>query len=284
MLIIRTMCDVTLSALIGLYKNEEETISTIQKPQTNTHPYTYITTMSGLPRNDDNFANVGTDYSSPQYSSGNNTTDSTSPQYGFSTGATNNSSSQYSASNNQANTTDFSSPENTASATHGTDFNNPSHHVRHDESEPLPGARGARDTVDYSPDNLGDDNTSWIRDKHTAAAGYASTNERLPSALGGRDTVDDRTNNLGDNSPSWGRDKSSTSTNNSSNNGRINLGAGFGKDIDAGETKGHAGMGDKVIGKTQQMMGKMTNNADLREKGELRETGGKEGVYRAPRD
>ncbi|KAF4568451.1 hypothetical protein EYR40_010141 [Pleurotus pulmonarius] len=266
--------------------------------------------MSGLPRNDDNFANVGTDYSSPQYSSGNNTTDSTSPQYGFSTGATNNSSSQYSASNNPANTTDFSSPENTASATHGTDFNNPSHHVRHDESEPLPGARGARDTVDYSPDNLGDDNTSWTRDKHTAAAGYASTNERLPNALGGRDTVDDRTNNLGDNSPSWGRDKSSTSTNNSSNNGRINLGgsasetpggrtdafednfsrqddpthAGFGKDIDAGETKGHAGMGDKVIGKTQQMLGKMTNNADLREKGELRESGGKEGVYRASRD
>ncbi|KAF9502077.1 hypothetical protein BDN71DRAFT_1437513 [Pleurotus eryngii] len=267
--------------------------------------------MSGIPRND-------ADYSSPQYSSGNTTTDSTSPQYGSSTGATDNSSSQYSAGKNPADTTDFSSPRNTAGAhiTHGTDFNNPSHHVRHDESEPLPGAQGARDTVDYSPDNLGNENISRTGDKHTAAADYASTNERrndsarLPSAPGGRDTIDDRTNNLGGDNTSFGRDKHSTGTNSSFNNERSNQGgntnqvpggrtdafednfsrqddpthAGFGKDIEAGETKGHAGVGDKVIGKTQQMVGKMTNNADLREKGELRGTSGKEGVYRAPRD
>ncbi|KIL64560.1 hypothetical protein M378DRAFT_163009 [Amanita muscaria Koide BX008] len=50
---------------------------------------------------------------------------------------------------------------------------------------------------------------------------------------------------------------------------------------------GHADMGDKIIGKTQKVMGKMTKNPELHEKGELRESGGKaaaHGQARAPHD
>ncbi|KAL4063356.1 hypothetical protein V8B97DRAFT_2011766 [Scleroderma yunnanense] len=49
----------------------------------------------------------------------------------------------------------------------------------------------------------------------------------------------------------------------------------------------HAGLGDKIIGKTEKVIGKVTNNAELHEQGELRETGGKaaaEGRARAAHD
>ncbi|KAG8215432.1 hypothetical protein J3R82DRAFT_9042 [Butyriboletus roseoflavus] len=51
--------------------------------------------------------------------------------------------------------------------------------------------------------------------------------------------------------------------------------------------EGHANMGDKIVGKTQKVLGKYTHNPDLHERGELRETGGKaaaEGRARAAHD
>jgi uncharacterized protein YjbJ (UPF0337 family) len=51
--------------------------------------------------------------------------------------------------------------------------------------------------------------------------------------------------------------------------------------------EGHANIGDKIVGKTQKVIGKYTHNPDLHEKGELRETGGKaaaEGRARAAHD
>ncbi|KAM6493169.1 hypothetical protein JOM56_011303, partial [Amanita muscaria] len=48
---------------------------------------------------------------------------------------------------------------------------------------------------------------------------------------------------------------------------------------------GFPDMGDKIIGKTQKVMGKMTNNPELHEKGELRQYGGRAAVHglaRAP--
>ncbi|KAF9221796.1 hypothetical protein BS17DRAFT_710360 [Gyrodon lividus] len=51
--------------------------------------------------------------------------------------------------------------------------------------------------------------------------------------------------------------------------------------------EGHAGFGDRFIGKTQKVVGKYTNNPEMHEKGELRETGGKaaaEGRARAAHD
>ncbi|KAI0669011.1 hypothetical protein C8Q78DRAFT_1044153 [Trametes maxima] len=56
---------------------------------------------------------------------------------------------------------------------------------------------------------------------------------------------------------------------------------------DADLPEGHAGLADKVIGKTQKVTGKMTHNAAMHEKGELREAGGKKaamGQARAPHD
>ncbi|KAL0575098.1 hypothetical protein V5O48_006874 [Marasmius crinis-equi] len=51
--------------------------------------------------------------------------------------------------------------------------------------------------------------------------------------------------------------------------------------------EGKASATDKLIGKTQKVMGKMTHNAEMHEKGELRESGGKAvaaGGARAPHD
>ncbi|KAH0834145.1 hypothetical protein J3R83DRAFT_11449 [Lanmaoa asiatica] len=51
--------------------------------------------------------------------------------------------------------------------------------------------------------------------------------------------------------------------------------------------EGHANIGDKIVGKTQKVIGKYTHNPDLHERGELRETGGKaaaEGRARAAHD
>ncbi|KAI9568739.1 hypothetical protein HD554DRAFT_2172214 [Boletus coccyginus] len=54
-----------------------------------------------------------------------------------------------------------------------------------------------------------------------------------------------------------------------------------------GLSEGHASIGDKIVGKTQKVIGKYTHNPELHEKGELRETGGKaaaEGRARAAHD
>ncbi|EJD43646.1 hypothetical protein AURDEDRAFT_32072, partial [Auricularia subglabra TFB-10046 SS5] len=54
-----------------------------------------------------------------------------------------------------------------------------------------------------------------------------------------------------------------------------------------GLPEGKATAMDKVVGKTQKVVGKMTKNWDMHEKGELRETGGKmaaAGEARAPHD
>ena len=50
---------------------------------------------------------------------------------------------------------------------------------------------------------------------------------------------------------------------------------------------GHAKLTDKIVGKTEKVMGKMSKNPQMHEKGELREAGGKAaatGQARAPHD
>ncbi|KAI0060175.1 hypothetical protein BV25DRAFT_1787906, partial [Artomyces pyxidatus] len=50
---------------------------------------------------------------------------------------------------------------------------------------------------------------------------------------------------------------------------------------------GKANVMDKVIGKTEKVVGKLTKNADMHESGELREAGGKKaaaGEARVPHD
>ncbi|PIL26192.1 hypothetical protein GSI_11947 [Ganoderma sinense ZZ0214-1] len=49
----------------------------------------------------------------------------------------------------------------------------------------------------------------------------------------------------------------------------------------------HASTADKLVGKTQKVVGKMTKNSEMHERGELRESGGKAAVRgegRAPHD
>ncbi|KAH7882723.1 hypothetical protein F5I97DRAFT_1931333 [Phlebopus sp. FC_14] len=51
--------------------------------------------------------------------------------------------------------------------------------------------------------------------------------------------------------------------------------------------EGHAGLGDKIVGKTEKVIGKLSHKPDMHERGELRETGGKataEGHARAAHD
>lgn len=46
---------------------------------------------------------------------------------------------------------------------------------------------------------------------------------------------------------------------------------------------GRAGLGDKMIGKTQKVVGKVTNNSEMHEKGELRESGAKAAAHKEAR-
>ncbi|KAI0030451.1 hypothetical protein K488DRAFT_54231 [Vararia minispora EC-137] len=136
-------------------------------------------------------------------------------------------------------------------------FNNPTladrptHHV-HDSSEPLPGARGARPAADYSIDTL-EGRTQQeqnIADTHETRGANAFNTER---------PMDVRPTDEG------------------------GVAVGGQSDLPMGQ----ANTLDKVIGKTEKVLGKVLKKESMHEKGELREAGGKQaaaGQARAAHD
>ncbi|KAG1796983.1 uncharacterized protein HD556DRAFT_1431181 [Suillus plorans] len=149
-------------------------------------------------------------------------------------------------------------------------------HQLQDSSQPLPGS-GSRDAVqtqDYSPANIERMSSSVIHGKNTSTESDDADSTRatmgIPSA--GRTGPD-----------SCESESESARSNTASTNERP-LGAqptpegGVSIGGQPNLSEGHAGFGDKVIGKTQKVIGKYTKNEELHEKGELRETGGKAAV------
>ncbi|THV02646.1 hypothetical protein K435DRAFT_827437 [Dendrothele bispora CBS 962.96] len=130
----------------------------------------------------------------------------------------------------------------------------PEHQV-HDSSDPLPGARGAQSgAVDYSPETI----------------------ERMPTSQLDQQGVPE-THTEGRNAFTESRPMDVKPT----DNGGVAIGGR--SDLPEGKAK----MTDKIIGKTEKVIGKMTKNPEMHEKGELREAGGKAatiGEARAPHD
>ncbi|KAJ6542773.1 hypothetical protein B0H19DRAFT_1171850 [Mycena capillaripes] len=149
----------------------------------------------------------------------------------------------------------------------------PEHHV-HKASEPLPGARGGAPTADYNP----------------------TTIERLPSSVWqdadpSKPTRD--TSELQTTRPDL-PERSNSATGRTAFSAERPLNTEPHPDGGVAIDGGHEGMpmgkasaADKLIGKAQKVVGKMTHKPELHEKGELREAGGKSaamGDARAPHD
>ncbi|KAJ7657852.1 hypothetical protein DFH06DRAFT_1197299 [Mycena polygramma] len=140
----------------------------------------------------------------------------------------------------------------------------PEHHV-HKASEPLPGARGGAPTADYS----------------------ASTMERLPSSVWQEADPAQPTRELDASAPQTRpelpeRSNSATGRTAFSAERPVNTEPhGGGVAVDGAHEDmptGKVSASDKLIGKAQQVVGKMAHKPALHEKGELREAGGKSAV------
>ncbi|PPQ76756.1 hypothetical protein CVT26_000145 [Gymnopilus dilepis] len=119
------------------------------------------------------------------------------------------------------------------------------HHVHRDD-EPLPGAKGGQPAVDYSPETIDhtklpiseEGNTQDFTSHTKAHHNERANQEPVGAGLGGGES---RT--LGDEHMSGNTPK--------------------------------PGLGDKVVGKTQELTGKILKKEPLKEKGELRQQGEK---------
>ncbi|KAI0363951.1 hypothetical protein BV20DRAFT_957254 [Pilatotrama ljubarskyi] len=163
----------------------------------------------------------------------------------------------------------------------------PSHHI-HNSSDPLPGSRGAAPAApDYSADVTNDSRVWQDRNEREFGAG---TDTGAVVAGGQHSASPAPGQGLGEN-PRGSRtayDEGRPLGVQPSEAGGVAVGEGGGGDAaDANLPEGKAKMTDKIIGKTQKVAGKMTHNAAMHEKGELREAGGKlaaQGQARAPHD
>ncbi|KAF9264495.1 hypothetical protein L218DRAFT_862576 [Marasmius fiardii PR-910] len=139
----------------------------------------------------------------------------------------------------------------------------PEHHV-HGSSDPLPGNRGVDPSIDYRAETIEQSgpNTTWNEgDERQFAAGQTGAAGQRSGAHEGKTAFNtERPLNV---QPSEAG------------------GVAIGGRSDLPE--GHASATDKLIGKTQKVMGKMTGNPEMHEKGELRETGGKAAAHGAAR-
>lgn len=166
-----------------------------------------------------------------------------------------------------------SSQNNTNSAALNT--SRPQHQL-HDSSQPLPGSgsRAAVPTQDYSPANIERMSSSEIHGKQATAESddTDSTRATIGTPSGGRTAPD-----LDSHQSESARGNTAFTTERPlgvqpTPEGGVAIGG------QPNLPEGHASFGDKVIGKTQKVIGKYTKNEELHEKGELRETGGKGAV------
>ncbi|KAF8890716.1 hypothetical protein BD779DRAFT_1516622 [Infundibulicybe gibba] len=159
-------------------------------------------------------------------------------------------------------------------------LNRPEHHL-HDSTDPLPGTKGISPAPDYSPETMERlpssafndqpqknwNETSPLTNRHSALGGVPSTKpepQRQRSAEGTTAFTDDRPMNV-----------KPAPTGGVAINGQDDL------------PEGKASMTDKLVGKTQKVIGKLSHKPEMHEKGELRESGGKaavRGQARAPHD
>ncbi|KAG5643128.1 hypothetical protein DXG03_001554 [Asterophora parasitica] len=182
-------------------------------------------------------------------------------------------------------------PNNTSAT---APISRPKHHL-HSSNEPLPGARGAEPAVDYSKDTLERAPNAAFNEQPTHISHNAGATTHNPMRHHGQsadigthdhghnparriqDTATERGNTTGTHTKSLGPTcQGRNAFTEDRSLGVVTPTGGGGVAI--GGKDNHAGLGDKIVGKTQKVAGKITDNAGLYEKGELRETGGKVAV------
>ncbi|KAJ3830459.1 hypothetical protein F5880DRAFT_1468339 [Lentinula raphanica] len=141
----------------------------------------------------------------------------------------------------------------------------PTHHV-HGSNDPLPGAKRGVNAVDYSAETMERTPSTWNeRTEEQFAREQPGHHESHHDQYEGRNAFTEQRP----------MDVQPTSAG----------GVAIGGNSDLPE--GKASMMDKVVGKTQKVIGKATHKPEMHEKGELRESGGKAAVLgeaRAPHD
>eukprot|EP00914_Ancora_sagittata_P022598 GHVO01044861.1.p1 GENE.GHVO01044861.1~~GHVO01044861.1.p1 ORF type:complete len:177 (-),score=16.02 GHVO01044861.1:47-577(-) len=151
-------------------------------------------------------------------------------------------------------------------------------HTRHSENDVLPGAKKGGHAVDYSVETMERTPSTWNeRTEEQFAreqpgimgADSAQSSEQLPERQ----------------SSSQGRNAFTETQRPMDVQPTAAGGVAVGGNSDLPE--GKASMMDKLVGKTQKVIGKATHKPEMHEKGELRETGGKaaaQGEARAMHD
>ncbi|EIW76855.1 hypothetical protein CONPUDRAFT_158009 [Coniophora puteana RWD-64-598 SS2] len=175
----------------------------------------------------------------------------------------------------------------------GLNATRPSHTI-HCDSEPLPGsgARSAAQASDYSPATIDRTPSSALHDTtaptevHVNQQSREREQSRLNESFDGTSSTMSREGPVSSNSefrddgapepPSKDGVDAFSSERSMDSKPSNESGVAVGGDDDLPE--GKAGMADKMIGKTQKVMGKVTKKPELQEKGELREVGGKAAV------
>ncbi|KAG0699601.1 hypothetical protein DFH29DRAFT_983462 [Suillus ampliporus] len=155
-----------------------------------------------------------------------------------------------------------SSQNNTDNAV--LDTSRPQHQL-HDTSQPLPGSgsRAAAQTQDYSPANIERMSSSVIHGKNASTESDDADSTRATRGTGP------------DSQQARGNTAFTTARLVFNLCKKVLTFCGVAVGGQPNLPEGHAGFGDKVIGKAQKVAGKYTKNEELHEKGELRETGGK---------
>ncbi|EGN94834.1 hypothetical protein SERLA73DRAFT_187902 [Serpula lacrymans var. lacrymans S7.3] len=177
----------------------------------------------------------------------------------------------------------FDSQSNANNA--GLNATRPTHHI-HDSSEPLPGsgARNATSAQDYTPANIERTPSSAIHESSTPSDALSQR------STGGYDSPDSTRATMG--SPAVGTGAGGAShisyNQQKSSQGKSALDSDRQPDVQPSSaggvavggqddsTQGHATMSDKIVGKTQKVMGKYMNKPAMHDKGEVRETSGKD--------
>ncbi|KAJ4481174.1 hypothetical protein J3R30DRAFT_3287781 [Lentinula aciculospora] len=141
----------------------------------------------------------------------------------------------------------------------------PSHHV-HSSDDPLPGAQRGVNTVDYSAETMERTPSTWndsMENQFTRAH---------PEMTGQREVAQHPHHDSLQQSHGEGNGISREQRPVDVQPPPVG-GVSVGGNADLPE--GKASVMDKVVGKTQKIIGKAAHNPDMHEKGELRETGGK---------
>ncbi|KAJ3775806.1 hypothetical protein FB446DRAFT_842904 [Lentinula raphanica] len=158
-----------------------------------------------------------------------------------------------------------------------TEATRPTHHV-HGSNDPLPGAKRGVNAVDYSAETMERTPSTWNERTEEQFA------REQPGLMGSSEHGHHGSHHESHHDQYEGRnafteqrpmDVQPTSAG----------GVAIGGNSDLPE--GKASMMDKVVGKTQKVIGKATHKPEMHEKGELRESGGKAAVLgeaRAPHD